>query len=281
MPKVLFCFIVIFLVFLNCFNKVFAIDNPVKNILGVESQTLDILPTHEGPGFLRPSSPFYFLDNFKQRIGIFFSFTPEDKVLKYANTAGERSAELRLELLENNTKAAQTALSGMIINYGYAVKSLGDVKGANREKLAVELNDIIRQKNQMLYQIEEQLTEEDQYRIKEARSKLFANKIKAEAYLSPDLLKKEIIYDLQLVMKEDMSDVYGSAMKIKEVLGAYYDVKNSVDEQIKTDENLAVVTSAKVKELKDSRDESKKVLSQIEEMVKIVESLKIEVGQDN
>lgn len=55
------------------------------------------------PGFV-PGSPFYFLDDFSEKINIFFTFGKSKKILKKINYGEERLAELEKIISENKLK---------------------------------------------------------------------------------------------------------------------------------------------------------------------------------
>ena len=116
-----------------------------KRVLGVSTFTTtpSLPPTIEGPGFILPSSPLFFVDQFKQEIRLAFAFSPERKAKVYSQIAGERLAELRFELEKNNEKGIQTALEGMNQNIKGAAENIAraQLSGKNVAQTAKEINN--------------------------------------------------------------------------------------------------------------------------------------------
>jgi len=63
------------------------------------------------PG-ITPDSPFYFLDNWGKRIGLFFAFGPEAKARKALEYAAERLAEAQAMAAKNRLKEIKQAADG-------------------------------------------------------------------------------------------------------------------------------------------------------------------------
>lgn len=117
-----------------------------QRVLGESDKPLIMPPTAEGPGFILPDSPFYFLDQLKQSVRILFSRTPETRARVYASIAGERFAELRFMLAKNDLSAAEVALFGVRSNTRNAAIELSQAQFAGKDvkDLAKDINQSIK-----------------------------------------------------------------------------------------------------------------------------------------
>jgi len=192
--------------------KVKAFENPIKEVLGMSTQSLEVNQTIEGPGIFLPHSPFYFLDRFKQSVEVFFTFTPTDKAKIHHKIAGERAAELRAEIVKNQQKGADVALSDMLDNLDMSAQTLDEAKqkGSNVEELAMNFNESIKWKQEMLDLIEDQTKGEMKYKIKAAKNRLLRIKIKNGSLMPEDLYKRELDNDLRVLIEDRISDVSDS-----------------------------------------------------------------------
>ena len=122
--------------------------NHLEEVLGVESMpVLSIPPTAEGPGFLLPDSPIFFLDQLNQEFRLFLAFTPEQKANIHNAVAGERLAELQLMLAKNSVPGVRIALLGVADNLKYASYDIVNAKltGRSISLLAKSVNDSIKE----------------------------------------------------------------------------------------------------------------------------------------
>jgi len=123
-----------------------------RQVLGIQDQNVNIPPTVEGPGIFLPDSPFFFLDELKQNIRMAFVFTPEDKAKIYTSIAGERMAELRFMIAKKNLPGIRTDMEGIADNFKKAADQVEFAKmsGKNVTALAKEVNDKIKEKQNVL-----------------------------------------------------------------------------------------------------------------------------------
>lgn len=179
--------------------------------------TLQVPPTVQGPGFILPDSPFFFFDQLKQNVRLFFAFTPEAKAKVNANVAGERLAELRFMLARNNLSAAKIALEGISDNFNKAVNEVAVAKlaGRNVSALAKSINDDIKQKRQTLDVLNEQTKGELKARVDAVQTSLFRSKVEVEDALSESELENEIRDDLNKKAQERIKEASDSAREIQ------------------------------------------------------------------
>ncbi len=209
----------IFLVSLLVSLPRLALASPRKAVLAAstDSAQISMPPTAEGPGIFLPDSPFFFLDEFKQNIRLFFAFTPEEKAKVHMTIAGERLAELRIMLAKNNASGIETDLEGIRDNSKDAVLELKNAKlsGNNVSVLATSLNAAIKDKQESLDQIDEEATGELKAEINLANTTLTGAKSEIEDSLPSDLLQNEIKDDLIREVHRDLKNASGSALEIK------------------------------------------------------------------
>jgi len=138
----------------------YAFERP--QVLGLTTQQIIMPPTSEGPGYILPDSPLYFLDKLKQKIRILFAFTSLQKAQVYSSIAGERIAETRVELANGNIPAAEIALDGLKKNTRSSADEFAKAKfaGSNVVATAVVLNRTIAERQKLLDVAEQAATGE-------------------------------------------------------------------------------------------------------------------------
>jgi hypothetical protein len=193
-----------------------------KDILGVstDSPTLSLPPTVEGPGLILPNSPLFFLDELKQNIRLLLAFTPEAKAKVYAEVAGERLAELRFMLAAKDQKGIEIALKGIQENLNKAGDMLQAAKlqGRTVSNLAVELNNNIKNKQEMLDILENQAEGGEKAKVQLAQKALLQAKIKVEDSLPEAELEKAIKEDLERHIERELRESSESAKTAAEAL---------------------------------------------------------------
>lgn len=168
-------------------------------VLGVSnSENLSFPPTAEGPGFVLPNSPLFFLDLMKQQTRLILAFTPEQKAKVHSAVAGERLAELQFMLAKDNVEGIRIALFGVSDNFKKAAENLTKAKlsGRNINLLAKSINDSIKEKQQKLLALEQKATGELKSQVQTARAALKIAKLSVEDSLPEDLLANEMADDL-------------------------------------------------------------------------------------
>lgn len=188
-----------------------------KEVLGAQSTNLSIPPTVEGPGIFLPDSPFFFLDEVKQNVRLLLAFTPEQKASIHSAIAGERMAELRYMLAANNESGINTALNGVNENFKKAADDLSQARFSGRDVsiLAKQINDQIKEKINVLTELQGQTTGEKKLVLSTVSSGLFESKVKIEDGLSESDLKNEIRDDLNWKAEQDLRQANDSATELK------------------------------------------------------------------
>lgn len=192
-------------------SKSFASNtHPLKEILGVSSAS-ELPATIEGPGFVLPQSPFYFLDKMKQNILLSLSFSPDKKIETYNAIAGERIAELKIEIEDGQTAGIDIALAELTSTISQAREEAESLnrRGKLNPQIALKLNDDIRSRYVYLNILESQLRGSLKEKVKAASRSLLEDKVKIAIFLPSDIASKEEKNDVKLAIDqsiEDMSD---------------------------------------------------------------------------
>lgn len=256
--------VVVFLAFflLTLASPTFA-SKRSRRVLGASTSNLQMPPTTEGPGLLLPDSPFYFLDNLKQNTRLFLAFTPEQKAKIHSDIAGERLAELRFMLAKNHKNGVRTALQGVSDNLQNAANDVSQVQlsGRDTSKLAREINDKIKAKQETLDILDSQATGEIEALLKATDESLMIAKIKTEDALSQDELEKEIQDDLNRDIEKEINDASDSADELREDL----------------DELNQEASNAAKNSLKRREDALKKAIEAKNEILKQLEERRFEI----
>ncbi len=212
-------------------------DTLSRTVLGDSAQNIaQIPPTTEGPGFLLPDSPLFFLDKLKQRIRLFFAFTPEAKAKVYTSVAGERFAELRFMLDRQNRAGIYTDLQGVAENFSGAADQLAMAKlsGKDVSRLARSINIDIKEKQDSLDILEKEETGSLKDEIIATQRSLLESKVKVEESLPAQDLAGEIRDDLNRELGENLDQTNSSILEIQRelnVLAKYLNLGNKESSQ--------------------------------------------------
>ncbi|OGH30763.1 MAG: hypothetical protein A3J69_01635 [Candidatus Levybacteria bacterium RIFCSPHIGHO2_02_FULL_42_12] len=197
----------------------FARANHHADVLGVSTSVLgaSIPPTVEGPGYLLPDSPLFFLDKLKQNTRLFLAFTPENKAKVYADVAGERLAELRFMLAKHNEDNVRVALEGVESNIRNAGLQMAAVQfaGKRNSELAKTINDSIKLKQESLDILEAQVSVDMLLRINVTQKALVAAKVRIEEQLNEADMQNEIDYDVHRELRRDLSQTLSAAKHLE------------------------------------------------------------------
>lgn len=152
-----------------------------------------IPPTSEGPGFILPNSPLFFLDKLKQEIRIALAFNLQDKAKVYNAIAGERLAELRFMLNKQDEKGIEIALRGVAENTKASADSLADAQfqGHDVEKLADSLNTDIKRRQEGLDVLLTQAEGKLKTAVLGTQTSIYDSKTKVVNGLAPDRRESE------------------------------------------------------------------------------------------
>lgn len=220
MKKAILVFL--FILFFLFIPQTSAYANHRQRVLGVStaSSALQIPPTIEGPGLILPDSPFFFLDELKQKARLFFAFAPEEKAKIHANIAGERLAELRFMLARNNRDGINTTLQGVANNFLKAADNLEEAKlsGKDVSALAKKINNDIKIKRQSIDLLEYQTTGELNARIAAVQESIDEAKIEFEDSLPDDEIENEIEDSLNRKIEREVHNASESAQNMSRAI---------------------------------------------------------------
>lgn len=189
-------------------------------VLGASTTELEVPPTVEGPGFILPDSPFYFLDSVKQQVRLFLAFSPENKAKVHADVAGERLAELRVMLARNKQEGAVKALEGIGTNLQNAANDLEDAKlqGKDTTKIAEALIISIKEKQEMLDVLEAQGGALLKARVKVTKEALKDAKLGVNSSLPVDRMAQELEDDVNREIEEHVHDASHNAVGLERAI---------------------------------------------------------------
>lgn len=209
--------ILVFFVFSALLVSPSAMAGYREQVLAAETSNVQIPPTTDGPGLILPDSPLFFLDNFKQNVRLFLAFTPEEKAKVHAQIAGERLAELRFMLVKGNQEGIRTALLGVSDNLSKSADNLETAKlsGKDVSKLAVEINQNIKNKQQNFDLLKVQGNGNIAALANAALQSLFEAKVRVEDSLPADQLENEIRNDLNRRAQERIVEASASAKELE------------------------------------------------------------------
>lgn len=219
MGKIKFILPLFVVLFLLAASGVFAHHR--ERVLGVSTQSSDLLFPEEvtaGPGAILPDSPFYVLDTFWQQVKLLIARNPEDKAKVRAQIAGERLAELRIMLSQNDPAGIDKALAQLTKETEEAANELSNASASGKEvgEAAKQLNEAIKIQRSILGRLSDQSTGALRLKFKATREVLKASKIEVEDELPEDLLEDEIENELEDEIEEDAQDAQDLAESLEE-----------------------------------------------------------------
>lgn len=183
-----------------------AFSNHRSFVLGSSTDSSQLVfPTiSSGPGFFLPDSPLFFLDKWFQTLRLTFAFSHERKAVIRSQIAGERLAELRVMLAQNDANGIGTALSELTKEADQTANNLSQAAAQGRDvkDLARQLNETIKTQRKILSNLASQARGTLKLQLKAAREALHEAKIEIEDELPEDELENEIEDELE----EDIND---------------------------------------------------------------------------
>lgn len=193
-------------------------QNYKQMVLGESTQASDLSfpQISAGPGVITPDSPLYFLDKAYQSFRIALA-SPEEKSKIRAAIAGERLAELRLMMAENDEKGISTALSEMTFEMDKAAESLNSAAGktGNVEESAQEVNQKLKEQRFALKSLIQQARGELRLKLLAANAALKEAKVEVESKLPEEHLINEIEDDLAETIEEEAGMATESARRLE------------------------------------------------------------------
>jgi len=193
-----------------------------NRVLGASTQAseLNFPSISSGPGLILPDSPFYFVDKLKQQVRLLLAFSPEDKAKLRADIAGERLAELKAELLKNNQKGINIALSELASETQKAATALTDAeqKGKDVSLLSQQINEKIKTERDILKGLEKQADGELKLRIELTQATVKKAKVEVEDSLPQNIMENEIRDSINSELEDKIKDAQDVSQGIKNSL---------------------------------------------------------------
>ncbi len=268
----LFVFVLILVV---VFPKKSVLADFREKILGAETEQTNVVipPTTEGPGFILPNSPFYFLDNLKQAVRVAMATTPKDKAKVYKDIAGERYAELRFMLAKGDKQAVEKTLQDVSDNLKKASGEVSQAKmlGADVTDLARTVNTDIKEKQESLDLLDKETRGELKERVSATLEGLTLAKVKTEDALPPQEIENERSYDLNRQVEKQIDETARLNQSLRE----------DVDEMVKQASEAAQRSMQEKQEaLKKSIEAKNQVLQKEQERLLLYEKKKNDILQE-
>lgn len=207
-----------FLLFAFVISPQVSAQNYKQMVLGdsTEASELTFPQISAGPGVITPDSPLYFIDKAYQTFRIALA-SPQDKAKIRAAIAGERLAELRLMMAENDEKGINTALNEMTFEMDKAAESLNSAAGKNGnvEGTAEEVNQKLKEQRFALKSLILQAKGDLRLKLLAANASLKEAKVEVEGKLPEEHLINEIEDDLAETIEEESSMATESARRLE------------------------------------------------------------------
>ena len=178
------------------------------DVLGTRTESSRVdLSVNQGPGFLLPTSPIYFVDLLRDNIGLLLSsYSVEGKAKLHLQLAGERISEINMmiDTKEITPRALDIALANISENTEGAVQTLklAKNKGKNVEQLAGDLNVLINAEKASLRAIQGKSDTEGSLKIAAKLAKIREVEITVEDEMAADLLEQEVVSELKAALLE-------------------------------------------------------------------------------
>lgn len=269
-----------------------------------EASSLTFPQISSGPGLITPDSPFYFLDKAYQNFRLSLLGSQDRAVLR-SNIAGERMAELRLMMAEDNERGIRSALNELANEQEKAVSDLSLAKGEgdNIEESATLVNQTIKEQRKALKELIDQARGELKLRLETARLSLKESKTELEDDLPDEILTQEIEEDLAEIILEETGSASDSAKRLEhaimrldelasqaamkdqerrfEALQRAIDVKN--DALLKQREKILELEERKAQRLLELQQKKEEAVSnarrQTDEAFKVIEEAEQEIEE--
>jgi len=192
-----------------------------KQVLGEEDAIVSQLPqTAEGPGFILPDSPLFFLDRIKQNVRLLLAFAPEEKARIYNSIAGERFAESAAMLAKDNETEAENSLKRMEEEFNKASVHLekARLEGRNVLGIAREINDNIKEKYKVLDELSVNTGGVFGMRLEAVNESVLRAKVRVEDALPKHELEREIEEHLKRKIEHRIYKASKSVEELEEEL---------------------------------------------------------------
>lgn len=177
------------------------------------------LTVNQGPGFLLPSSPIYFVDLLRDNLTLFLvSYDGSIKAKEHLRIAGERVAELNVLLDKEviDQKSLNVGLENLADHVQAAAETLRSEKhrGKNVEELASDLNKAINEQKQSLRAIRVKGDNEANLKITAKLATIRDIEVTVEDEMRKDLLENEIVSELKIAYEEEAKAAAKAAERV-------------------------------------------------------------------
>lgn len=189
------------------------------DVLGTRTESSRVdLSVNQGPGFLLPTSPIYFVDLLRDNLGLLLhSYNDAVEAKFHLQLAGERISEINMMLdqKEITPRALDMALENMSENIEGAAQrlKLAKNKGNDVEQLASDLNDIINDEKDSLRAIASKTDAETTLKIAAKLAKIREIETGVEDEMAAGALEREIVAELQLALQGANAQASQSALQ--------------------------------------------------------------------
>lgn len=236
------------------------------------AQNKNIFPAvANGPGYILPDSPAYFIDNLYQEIKLVLAFTPEKRALVRNDIVGERMAELRVMHARGDNRGISTALYELSRESKNLAADLKEAELSGREvtKIAKTINDSLRLNRQVLAAASAGSSEELSLKLDSASESLLIAKVNVEDYLNPVDLEGAVDEDLEDEIETAVLGVETKAENADKKIEKLQKMTDKTQEMEEKKAELEDKTEAKKTEAKEIaakkkaiRDQRKKILEE-------------------
>ncbi len=224
-----------------------------------------------GPGYILPDSPFYFVDNLYQEIKLVLALTPEKRAIVRNEIVGERMAELRVMHARGSSRGISTALYELSRESKELAADLKEAELAGRDvtKIAKSINDSLRANRQVLAAASAGSSEELSLKLDSANESLLIAKVNVEDYLNPTDFEGAVDEDLEDEVETAVLGIETEAVsadKKLEKLEKRTQKEADIEAKKALQEEKVETQKAQVKEMiqkkKEAREKRKKMLEE-------------------
>lgn len=195
-------------------------------VLGATTQISEVVfpPVTAGPGYILPSSPFYFADKLYQAFRLALVFTPENRAQLHTQIAAERLAELRVEISRNNKNAANSALTEVEYEVVAAANDLRDAasQGKDVTQLARTIHQTLTDYRGVLSDVRSQVPDTALgQQLAAAIDVIRESRIVAEDAMPQSDIEHELAANIEADVNEAVLGVADTTKKLEKKLSIY------------------------------------------------------------
>ncbi len=224
-----------------------------------------------GPGYILPDSPLYFVDNLYQEIKLVLALTPEKRAIVRNEIVGERMAELRVMHARGSSRGISIALYELSRESKELAADLKEAELAGRDvtRIAKSINDSLRANRQILAVASAGSSEELSLKLDSANESLLIAKVNVEDYLNPTDFEGAIDEDLEDGVETAVLGIETEAVSADKKLEklekrAQKEAENEAKKALQEEKVEAQKTAVKemIQKKKEAREKRKKMLEE-------------------